>query len=120
MRRIVLCTLLAVGALGAGPGASAKSGGTSCKELQDRRIVLIKESELATANVEAKNVQLGEAATALQKAGDPARKEELQRRVDGLRRELNTLLDREHSTTDALGALDAEIGKKCLKQGGRK
>lgn len=120
MRRLVLCTLLAAATLGAGPAASAKSGGTSCKELQDRRVFLMKESELATANVEAKNVELGEAATALKRARDAARKRDLERRVDGLRRELNTLLDREHATTDQLGALDAEIGKKCLKKGGRK
>lgn len=119
MNRLLICTLLlGIGALGAGTG-SAATGGPSCKDLSDRRAFLMKESELATANVEAKNVQLGEAADALAKATNPQRKEELKRRVDGLRRELNTLLDREHSTTDQLGALDAEIAKKCRK-GGRK
>ena len=119
MRRLFLSTILAAAALGAGGGAMAGTGTTSCKDLKDRRIVLIQESKLATSDVEAKNVQLGEAADALKKAKDAGRKAELQRRVDGLRRELSALLDREHSTTDQLGALDAEIAKKCLK-GGRK
>ena len=119
MRKLLICSLLAAASMGAGPAATAKSGDSSCKDLQDRRIVLIKESELATSNVEAKNVELGEAADASKKATDAKRKAELERRMDGLRRELNTLLDREHSTTDQLGALDAEIARKCLK-GGRK
>lgn len=119
MRRLTFLSILVAGALSAGGAAMAGTGTKSCKDLQDERIVLIQESKLATSNVEAKNVQLGEAADALQKAKEAGRKAELERRVDGLRRELGTLLDREHSTTDALGALDAEIAKTCLK-GGRK
>ena len=119
MRRILVLSILAVAALGAGGGAMAAAPTKSCKDLQDQRIVLIQDSKLATSNVEAKNVQLGEAADSLTKAKDATRKAELERRVDGLRRELSALLDREHSTTDSLGALDAEIAKKCLK-GGRK
>lgn len=118
MRSLSILSILVVAALGAGGGAMA-AGTLSCKDLQDKRIVLMNESKLATSDVEAKNVQLGEAADALKKAKDAARKTELERRVDGLRRELGALLDREHSTTDQLGALDAEIAKKCLK-GGRK
>lgn len=118
MKRLLICSLLAVGALGAGTGTAATNG-PSCKDLSERRTFLLKESELATSNVEAKNVQLGEAADALAKATNPQRKEELKRRVDGLRRELNVLLDREHSTTDQLGALDAQIAKKCRKGGAK-
>lgn len=115
MRRLALLTLLAL----AGPGVDAKSAAPSCQDLQSRRAVLLEESKLATANVEAKNVELGEAADAAKAATDEKRKAELERRADGLRRELTALLDREHATTDELGALDAEIAKRCRK-GGRK
>ena len=118
IRRLALTSILVAAALGAAGGAMA-AGAPSCKDLQDRRLTLVQESTLTTSNVEAKNVQLGEAADALAKSKDAARKVELERRVDGLRRELSALLDREHSTTDQLGALDAEIAKKCLKGGRR-
>ena len=119
MRRLLLCSILAAAALGAAGGASAKSGAPSCQDLQSRRQALIQESRLVTSDVEAKNVELGEAADALRAAKTAARKKELERRVDGLRRELNVLLDREHATTDQLGALDAEIAKRCRKGGSR-
>lgn len=119
MRRPVFVPFLVFAALGTGGAAPARTGGPSCQELQERRVALLEESKLATADVEAKNVELGEAAAALKGATDAARRQELQKRVDGLRRELNTLLDREHSTTDQLGALDAEIAKRCRKGGGR-
>ena len=115
MRRLALLTLLAF----AGFAADAMSAAPSCEELRSRRAVLLEESKLATANVEAKNVELGEAADALKAATDEKRKVELQRRADGLRRELTQLLDREHATVDQLGALDAEIAKRCSK-GSRK
>lgn len=113
MRRLALLTLLAF----AGLGADGKSSQPTCDELQTRRAALLEESRLATANVEAKNVELGEAADALKAATDEKRKAELQRRADGLRRELTRLLDREHATVDELGALDAAIAKRCKKKG---
>ena len=120
MRYLLLSTLLAVGVLGGGGSAAeTKPAAPSCKELQERRGILVKESALITSDVEAKNVELGEAADALKKATTQARKTELERRMDGLRRELNTLLDKEHSSTDQLGALDAQIAKQCLKGGKR-
>ncbi len=101
--------------------ATARSGKpalNTCGDLARERGLLIRESKLATSNVEAKNTELGEAADALKAAKDDARKTELQRRVEGLRRELATLEDKETSTVNRLGALDSEIAKKGCKSSG--
>ena len=121
MRREISVLVFAAAVLGMTreAGASSRNNAPTCEELQARKVALVKQAQAITADVEAKNVELGEAADQLTAAREHARKQELERRVDGLRRELNTLLDREHSTTDELGALDAEIVKRCGK-GGRK
>lgn len=98
-------------------GAAGKE--PSCTELRERRDALVAQSKALTSSVEAKNTELGEAADALKSAANEARKKELERRSEGLRRELNTLLDRELSSVNELGALDKEISTRCTKGGGR-
>ena len=121
MRRELSLLVFAAAVLGMtrGAGASGRNNAPTCEELQARKVALVKQSQAITADVEAKNAELGETADQLKAARDAARKQELERRVDGLRRELNVLLDREHSTTDELGALDSEITKRCGKGGRR-
>ncbi len=112
---IAAAVLMTGGAL----AADAKTG-TSCRELADQRSFLVQESKLITSSVEAKNQEVGELAASLKAAKSESRKQELRRRLDGAKRELSVLLDREHESTDRLGALDAEIYQKCSVKGGRK
>lgn len=115
--------LLLLGAIFAVPvayasGRSGKPAPSTCGDLTRERGILIRESKLATSDVEAKNTELGEAADALKAAKDDGRMIELTRRVEGLRRELATLEDKETSTVNRLGALDSEIAKKGCKSSG--
>ncbi len=96
------------------PSATAVDA-RSCADLASERIRLVQASESLTARVEAKNLELGETADGLAQAKEPARRKELTRRRDGLRRELSELLDREHESVDRLGSLDAEIARRCRK-----
>lgn len=115
----VLAIAAAVFMTGGALAADAKTG-KSCRELGEQRSVLVQESKLITAKVEAKNQEVGETARALQAAKSESRKEELRRRLDAAKRELSVQLDREHESVDRLGALDAEIYAKCSAKGGRK
>ncbi len=113
---LLLASILAV------PVAYASGRGgkpaPTCGDLTRERGILIRESKLATSDVEAKNTELGEAADSLKAALDDGRMIELTRRVEGLRRELATLEDKETSTVNRLGALDSEIAKKGCKSSG--
>ena len=132
--RILPISVLAVlsisaGAFAASTGASAGATATpalrttrppTCEELAEKREQLVHESASITTSVDAKNTELGEAADALKVAKSEARKVELNRRVEGLRRDLSDLENKEHASVDGLGALDSEIAKSCKPKGARK
>lgn len=115
-----LAIAAAVFMTGAALAADAKTGTRSCRDLNEERSFLVQEAKAITSKVEAKNQEVGETADALKAAKNAPRKQELRRRLDAAKRELSVLLDREHESTDRLGALDAEIYEKCHVKGGRK
>jgi hypothetical protein len=125
--RISIFAVLSISAAayGATAGASATPPSRTikaptCQDLAEQRARQVHESASITSSVEAKNLELGEAADSLKVAKNEARKTELTRRVEGLRRELSDLETRELASVNRLGALDAEIAKSCKTEGGRK
>lgn len=119
MVRSIFTLLLLTSGLAVASAAGAAGKEPSCTELRERRAALITQSQALTSSVEAKNTELGETADALKAAGSEGRKKELERRREGLRRELSTLLDRELSSVNELGALDKQISTRCGKGGGK-
>jgi hypothetical protein len=115
---LLLVAALAVAGLAVASNAVAAAKEPTCSDLNSERIVLLQESKRLTSEVESKNLSLRETSDSLASA-KPARKEELERRAEGLRRELTVLLDRELETTNRLGQLDSTIGKQCKKGGGK-
>src|SRR4051812_7307215 len=98
-----LITLLSLACAAAVPGAAcaarAPKAAPSCSDLSTERAALVRQSKTTTGEVEAKNRERGEAADALKVAKDDARKDELNRRIEGLRRELSALETKELSET---------------------
>lgn len=117
MRRI-LTLVLAAALLGAGSSSDA-AGKESCTDLAAERSFLVREAKRLTAEVELKNVELGDSAASLAAAKSEPRRKELARRTEALRRELSQLLDRELEATNRLGHLDSTIAKRCAKGGGK-
>jgi hypothetical protein len=121
MPRLSLALFLAAAAL-AGTAAvsnAAAPAKESCSDLTAERAYLVQQAKRLTAEVELKNVQLGEASNAMGAAKAAPRKAELERRAEGYRRELSELLDRELEATNRLGYLDSTLAKQCKKGGGK-
>ncbi len=118
---LVVVAGLALGATTAVTHASAADKAEpSCTELTAERTARSIELTRLTASVEQKNVELGEAASARKVAKVESRRTELDRRSEGLRRELTVLLDREHEHSDRVASLDSLLAKKkCGKRGGK-
>ena len=91
----------------------------SCADLASERAWLVNDAKRITSQVEAKNVQLGETASALAAAKTAPRRAELERRAEAQRRELTRLLDRELEATNRLGYLDSTMAKQCKKGGAK-
>lgn len=120
MRRTSLAILFAACALtGSAAVSNAAPPAEKCSDLTAERSYLVLEAKRLTSAVEAKNAELGDAADSLSAAKNAQRKTELERRAEGLRRELTVLLDRELETTNRLGYLDSTISKRCAKGGGK-
>lgn len=116
---LLLLAVLAVAGIAAASNATAAGKEPTCADLTGERAALVQEAARLTSDVESKNLELGETADALSTSKSAARQTELSRRAEGLRRELNVLLDRELETTNRLGFLDSTIAKRCVKGGGK-
>ena len=118
--KLFLLAVLAVAGITSASNATAAGKEPTCSELASERAALVQDAKRYTAQVEAKNLELGETSAAITAAKAAPRQEELNRRAEGLRRELVVLLDRELEATNRLGFLDSQIGKRCGKKGGGK
>lgn len=117
---LFLLAVLAVAGTIVASNATAAGKEPSCSDLTIERAALVQDAKRLTAQVEAKNLELGETSSALAVAKAPARQTELNRRAEGFRRELTVLLDRELEATNRLGFLDSQLAKRCGKKGGGK
>lgn len=118
MRKTAIALFLLVGAtaLASATHAAGAAGGTqpSCSDLKSERAALALHARRVTGAVEAKNMELQETLDLLARARAPQRKRELERRAEGIRREMTVLLDREHESLDRVGYLDnALAAKRC-------
>lgn len=118
---LMILAVLAVAGIAAASNSTAAAGKEpTCSDLTMERGALVQEAARVTSEVESKNLQLGETSDALAAAKSAPRKTELDRRAEGLRRELVVLLDRELEATNRLGFLDSQLAKRCGKKGGGK
>ena len=117
---LILLAVLAIAGMAAASNATAAGKEPTCSELTMERGALVQDAKRLTAEVESKNLQLGETSSALSVAKAAPRQKELSRRAEGLRRELTVLLDRELEATNRLGFLDSTLAKRCGKKGGGK